>query len=100
MPKVPTIWTNNTGKNVNVPQYSSSSLQYSNASTAYSSPTVTLNEAGKNPTIWANQTKNATIWTANKYTYYQYDSAFLTYDAYPSYDLAISATTSTKWTTV
>src|ERR1035437_5361176 len=53
MAKIPTSWVTNPNKNVNVTEYSDSTVLYSSATQDYVSATVGLNEQNKPATLWS-----------------------------------------------
>lgn len=92
--KVATAWKSNPSKNVNVPTYSSSSVQYNSSTTSYSSPTIALDEFNKTAGSWSKGNKTATPWKPNPAattSQYVYDSAVFVYDsASQTYDGVVS----------
>lgn len=107
--RVPTAWDGNTLKNDGV-GYSSASITYNSATTAFSSLTVDLADSGKLPSVWTPSTKVGTIWNPNPAaitSLYAYDSSTMAYDSTTdSYDGVVSGEdfadqkTATSWSSL
>lgn len=108
--QIPTSWSSNTSKNVNVTQYSSSSVTYSSSTQNYVSPTVGKDAQGKVAAAWIPATHLATSWSANvnygtnEYLYddatIPYDSASYTYDGVNGNQSPIGTKPATAWSRV